>query len=173
MISEGIPKNPSSYMMSDIDSVTTEYVLSSRAKSLLPVFLQDHVKVNEGQNAVILSAPKEVLAKFREDVKQFDVPAAQIMIDVVMVELTDSASKQLGFDWLWSNAGKSASISPGSDLIYESLGTLTKAFTATLAALVERGQARVNANPRIATISGQTASWKCSGTCGSGPLGSV
>lgn len=159
MISEGIPKNPSSYMMSDIDCVTTEYVVSSRAKSLLPVFLQDHVKVNEGQNAVILSGPKEVLAKFREDVKQFDVPAAQIMIDVIMVELTNSASKELGFDWLWSNAGKSGTISTGTgDLAYESFGPMTKAFSVKLSALVENGQAHVNANPRIATVSGQPAS---------------
>lgn len=159
MISEGIPRNPSSYLMSDIDSVTTEYVLSSRAKSLLPVFLQDHVKVNEGQNAVILSGPKEVLAKFREDVKQFDVPAAQIMIDVIMVELTDSASKQLGFDWLWNNNGKGASISPGTgELSFQSFGQITKEFSVKLAALVENGQAHVNANPRIATVSGQPAS---------------
>jgi hypothetical protein len=159
MISEGIPKNPSSYLMSDIDSVTTEYVLSSRAKSLLPVFLQDHVKVNEGQNAVILSAPKDVLTKFREDIKQFDVPAEQIMIDVMMVEMTDSAAKELGFDWLWNNAGKSAEILSGSgDLLYRSFGHLTKEFTVRLNALIENGQARVKANPRIATMSGQPAS---------------
>lgn len=53
-----------------------------------------------------ISAPAEVLAKFREDIKQFDVPAAQIMIDVVMVEFTDSAAKELDFDLLWSNVGK-------------------------------------------------------------------
>ena len=159
MISEGIPKNPSSYLMSDIDSVTTEYVLSSRAKSLLPVFLQDHVKVNEGQNAVILSGPKEVLAKFREDVKQFDVPAAQIMIDVIMVELTDSASKELGFDWLWNNNGKGGSISAGTgDLVWRSFGPLTNEFSVKLTALVQNGKAHVNANPRIATVSGQPAS---------------
>ena len=68
MISEGIPKNPSSYLMSDIESVTTEYVLASKAKSLLPEFLQAHVKLNDGKNAVILSAPTEVLSKFRQDI---------------------------------------------------------------------------------------------------------
>jgi hypothetical protein len=74
MISEGIPKNPSSYLMSDIASITTEYVPSAQVKSLLPEFLQTHVKVNEGQNAVILSAPAEVLAKFGRDIEPFDVP---------------------------------------------------------------------------------------------------
>lgn len=158
MISEGIPKNPSSYLMSDIDSVTTEYVVSSKAKSLLPEFLQSHVKVNEGKNSVILSGPTEVLAKFRRDIKQFDVPADQIMIDVLMVEFTDTAAKDMGFDFLWSNAGKSGSTASGSgDIIFHSLGTLTKEFTANLTALVEKKEAKVHANPRIATVSGQNA----------------
>ena len=159
MISEGIPKNPSSYLMSDIDSVTTEYVLSSKAKSLLPEFLQADVKVNEGKNAVILSGPTEVLAKFRKDIKQFDVPAAQIMIDVLMVEFSESAGKELGFDFLWSNAGKGGSVSSGlGEIIFKSLGKLTQEFRATIKALAEKKLARVHANPRIATVSGQAAS---------------
>ena len=159
MISEGIPKNPSSYLMSDIDSVTTQYVLASNAKSLLPVFLQDHVKVNQEQNAVILSAPAEVLAKFREDIKQFDVPASQIMIDVLMVELTDSGAKDLGMDLSWSNAGRSVSSSTSAGgIILQTLSTLPIDFTARIHALVEKKKARVHANPRIATVSGQKAS---------------
>lgn len=159
MVSEGIPNSPSSYLISDIDSVTTKYVLASNAKSLLPVFLQDHVKVNEEQNAVILSAPTEVLAKFREDIEQFDVPAAQIMIDVLMVEFTDSAAKELGFDFLWSNSGKSAVTSSGSgDIIFEVLDTLPDKFITQIRSLAEKGKARVHANPRIATVSGQSAS---------------
>lgn len=158
MISEGIPKNPSSYLMSDIDSIATQYVLASDAKSLLPVFLQDHVKVNEEQNAVILSAPTEVLVKFRDDIEQFDVPAAQIMIDVLMVEFTDSAAKQLGFDFLWSNSGTSGSVSSGAgDVIFHVLDTLSNEFTAQIESLAEKKMARVHANPRIATVSGQQA----------------
>ena len=158
MISEGIPKNPSSYLMSDIDSITTEYVVSSKAKSLLPEFLQAHVKVNEGKNAVILSAPTEVLAKFREDIKQFDVPASQIMIDVIMVEFTDEAAKELGFDFLWSNSGKSGGSSTTTgEVIFRTLTSLPKEFTSSIKALVEERKARVHANPRIATISGQKA----------------
>jgi hypothetical protein len=159
MISEGIPKNPSSYLMSDIASITTEYVPSAQVKSLLPEFLQTHVKVNEGQNAVILSAPAEVLAKFGRDIEQFDVPPAQIMIDVLMVEFTDAAARELGFDFLWSNAGKSARTSSGTgEVIFRVLDALTDEFAATIKALEERRTARVHANPRIATVSGQQAS---------------
>jgi type II secretory pathway component GspD/PulD (secretin) len=159
MISEGIPKNPSSYLMSDIDSVTTEYVVSSEAKSLLPEFLQAHVKVNEGKNAVVFSAPPEVLAKFREDIKQFDVPASQIMIDVLMVEFTESAAREQGFDLLWANAGRSLATSSGvGEVVYHVVNTLPNEFSTALRALEEKGGARVHANPRIATVSGQKAS---------------
>jgi type II secretory pathway component GspD/PulD (secretin) len=159
MISEGIPKNPSSYLMSDIDSVTTEYVLSSEAKSLLPEFLQAHVKVNDGKNAVVFSAPPEVLAKFREDIKQFDVPASQIMIEVLMVEFSETAAHERGFDQLWANAGRSVSTSSGAgEVLYHVVNTLPNEFAAALRALEEKGGARVHANPRIATVSGQKAS---------------
>ncbi len=159
MISEGIPKSPSSYLMSDIDSVTTEYVLSSEAKSLLPEFLQAHIKVNDGKNAVVFSAPPEVLAKFREDIKRFDVPAAQIMIDVLMVEFTEAAARQLGFDLAGSHGGRGLSSSSGAGgLLFDVVSTLPNGFTAAIQALQQKQMARVHANPRIATVSGQKAS---------------
>ena len=89
IVSEGIPSKPSSYLLSSIDSIPTRYVQPSQAKSLLPIFLQEHVKTNYSQNSVVLSAPEAVLCKFRQDVEQFDVPAAQIMLDVMVVEFTD------------------------------------------------------------------------------------
>lgn len=158
MISEGIARNPSSYLLADIDSITTKYVLAPNAKGLLPVFLQDHVKINQEQNSVILSAPKDVLAKFRQDIEQFDVPAAQIMIEVLMVELTDSGAKDLNAILSLSNASDVATTdSLLGQITYRSVASLPKEFSAKLKALVETGQARVRANPRIATVSGQQA----------------
>ncbi|MDW8290383.1 MAG: hypothetical protein RMM06_06635 [Armatimonadota bacterium] len=159
MLSEGIPRSPSSYLLSDIDSITTQYVLAPNAKSLLPVFLQDHVKTNAEQNAVILSAPPEVLKKFREDIKQFDIPAAQIMIDVLMVEFTDSAAREFRAQWGWSNDRRSINVdSPAGQVTFRSVMTLPTEFFVNLRALVTQGKARVHANPRIATVSGQRAS---------------
>jgi len=158
MISEGIARNPSSYLLTDIGSITTKYVLAPNAKGLLPVFLQDHVKYNQEQNAVVLSAPKDVLAKFQEDIQQFDVPAAQIMFDTLMVEMTTSGAKDMNAILSLSNASDAAtSDSMQGQITYRSVGQLPKDFSAKLKALVEKGEARVRANPRIATVSGQEA----------------
>ncbi|MBI3944858.1 MAG: type II secretion system protein GspD [Armatimonadetes bacterium] len=159
MISEGIPRNPSSYLLSDIDSIRTQYVLATTAKSLLPVFLQDYVKVNQQQNAVVLSAPAEVLKKFREDVQQFDIPAAQIMIDVLMVELTTSDAREWALQFTEDAGHHRVRFEPGAGQV--SFGgvaaRLPYDFHLRLRALVEKGEARVRANPRIVTVSGQQA----------------
>jgi len=108
MISEGIPRKPSSYLLSDIKSIPTQYVQASNAKSLLPVFLQDHVKVNYEQNAVVLSAPTDVLEKFEQDIQQFDVPAAQIMLEILVVEFTDWDTDSYDLGIRWQSAGRGA-----------------------------------------------------------------
>lgn len=159
MVSDGIPKGPSSYLLSDIDAITTQYVLAPNAKSLLPTFLQDHVKTNLEQNAVILSAPAEVLRKFREDISQFDIPASQIMVEVLMVELTATGSKEFGLQADWTNAGREGSVKTEiGQVFFRTLATLPTGFAVQLNALVTQGKARVRANPRIATVSGEWAS---------------
>lgn len=158
IISEGIPKSPSSYLLSDIVSVTTKYVSPSQALQLLPVFLQGQVKVNTDKNSVVLSGPKPVLDKFQQDVAQFDIPAAQIMLDVNVVEFTDvntdSFASLLGYQN--GKIGVTTDSLTGQ-LTLNALTNLPMDFFSNLQALVEKRRARVRANPRIATLSGQNA----------------
>lgn len=159
IISEGIPKNPSSYLLSEIASVTTKYVAPSQAQKLLPVFLQGHVRVNTDQNAVVLSGPKPVLEKFRRDIEQFDVPAAQIMLDVLVVEFTDLDTDSFLASLGMSNARFGITTdSLTGNLVLSAISRLPQEFFIRLNALVSKRKARVRANPRIATISGQGAS---------------
>lgn len=159
VVSEGIPKNPSSYLLSDIDSITAKYVQAPQAKSLLPVFLQDHVKINAGQNAVVLSAPRAVLDKFTDDIQKFDQPAAQITLDVLVVELTDIDTDTFAAELGWANNGLGAFTDSLLGLIgFNSVTDLPRDFYVKLEALVTQGKARVRANPHISTVSGQPAS---------------
>lgn len=159
VVSEGIPNNPSSYLLSDIDAIRTQYVLAADAKALLPVFLQEHVKPNAAQNSVILSAPAPLLRKFREDIEQFDKPASQIMIHILMVEVTDTGREELESLLRWQNArrGFQSDTALGA-LTLRGVATLPEDFTLRLQALVTQGKARVRANPSIATVSGRRAS---------------
>lgn len=173
MISEGIPRKPSSYLLSDIKSIPTQYVQANNAKGLLPVFLQDHVKVNYEQNAVVLSAPTDVLDKFEQDIRQFDTPAAQIMLEILVVEFTDWYSAERDLAIRWHNAGRGAewgtldlpphdsALPPRmmGELILRGVADLPTEFRLRLQALVASRQAEVRAAPRIATVSGRWASF--------------
>ena len=159
VVSEGIPRSPSSYLLSGIDQISTKYVDASNARNLLPVFLQDYVKVNSEQNAVVLSAPNEVLRKFRSDIAGFDIPAAQILVDLLLVELTDTGLDALNLNLNYNNNGDGVFVSPGTGTVtYRALTSLKDQFFVNLQALQEKGRAQVRANPRIATVSGRRAS---------------
>ena len=158
IVSEGIPSKPSSYLLSSIDSIPTRYVQPSQAKSLLPIFLQEHVKTNYSQNSVVLSAPEAVLCKFRQDVEQFDVPAAQIMLDVMVVEFTDVDTDTFRAAIGASNADFGMSLnSLTGELSFQAICDLPTQFFSSLHGLVQARRARVRANPRIATVSGKQA----------------
>lgn len=158
IISDGMPRTPSSYLLSDIACVTTKYVAPSQAWQLLPVFLQGEVKINTDQNAVVLSGPKPVLEKFRQDVQQFDIPAEQIMLDVNVVEFTNMDTDNFAALLGYSNGkiGMTTDSLTGQ-LTLNALAQLPTDFFVRLEALVQQRRARVRANPRIATLSGQSA----------------
>ena len=158
IVAEGMPRTPSSYLLSDIASVTTQYVSPGQAYQLFPSFLQGHIKVNTDQNAVVLSGPQAVLDKFRQDVEQFDVPATQIMLDVNVVEFTDMDTDTFAAMLGYSNANLGVvTDSLTGQLTLNAIVDLPTFFFSQLQALVEKRQARVRANPRIATLSGQRA----------------
>lgn len=158
IVSDGMPKTASSYLLSDIASVTTKYVAPDRAQQLLPLFLQQHVKVNTDQNAVVLCGPKPMLEKFRQDVEQFDVAAAQIMLDVNVIEFTDVDTDVFAALIGHSNANFGViTDSLTGQVTLTAIADLPTQFFSQLRALVTKRQARVRANPRIATVSGQSA----------------
>ncbi len=159
IVSEGLPTSPSSYLMGDIAAVTTHYVQPARAKQLLPPFLHFHVKTNLAQNSVVLSAPAPVLAKFREDVKQFDIPAAQIMLNVLVVEFTDIDFDEFSarFGWQNQNLGITTDSLTGNATL-NAIVDLPKQFFIDLDALVRGQRAHVRSNPSVATVSGRSAS---------------
>jgi len=159
IVSDGTPNSPSSYLLSKTRSVTTKYVSPRDARQLLPTFMLGKVMVSTDQNALVFSGPQAVLEKFSQDVEQFDIPAAQIMLDVRVVEFsnidTDSFASLLGY----SNAqfGITTDALTGQ-VTLNALANLPTEFFANLQALVEKREARVIANPSIATLSGKTAS---------------
>ncbi len=158
MISEGVPTDLATYHLSGTQSYRMQNTQALTASGLLPNFLFSYVKVNSEQNAVVVTAPTQMLAKIGSDLNRVDIPSPQILVEVIAVELTNTTDKSFG---ITLNNIAHTSITnvdvPSGTITYNTIGTLPKNFLLTLQALEQNGKARVRARPQMAVVNGRTA----------------
>ncbi|HEX8834255.1 MAG TPA: hypothetical protein VF719_08640 [Abditibacteriaceae bacterium] len=158
MMSEGVPTDLATYHLSGTQSYRMQNTQASTASGLLPNFLYSYVKVNSEQNAVVVTAPTQMLAKIGADLKKLDVPSPQISVEAIAVELSDATTSDLGLSIGNPSRGSFSSINSATGgVTYNTIGTLPKLFEANLRALELKGKARVRARPQMAVVNGRTA----------------
>jgi type II secretory pathway component GspD/PulD (secretin) len=182
MISEGVPNDLATYNMSGTQSFPMQYVRAYTASGLLPTFLYSYLHVNPEQNAVVVTAPRQMLGKIEHDLKKIDVAPQQILIEALAVEYasTRDADASLDFARLGRDTGFAWDSASGevqyekwdeADNIEEATddnepragsqwvlaGRLPHDFESRLSALVEKGRADVKARPRMVTLNGREA----------------
>jgi type II secretory pathway component GspD/PulD (secretin) len=146
------------YNLSDTASFRMQNMQAQTASGLLPNFLYSYVKVNPEQNAVVVTAPSEMLAKIGADLQKMDIPPPQILIEAIAVELTDTKDVDIGLRLGSPTNNSFSSIdTPAGVITYNTIGTLPRAFEVNLRALELSGKARVRARPRLAVVNGRTA----------------
>ncbi|MGQ9729875.1 MAG: type II secretion system protein GspD [Candidatus Zipacnadales bacterium] len=175
MISEGVPNDLATYNMSGTQSFRMQYVRAYTASGLLPTFLYSYLHVNPEQNAVVVTAPRQMLGKIERDLKKIDVAPQQIMIEAIAVEYasTKDAEANLSFARIGATRGFGWNTASG-DVDYERwqaennteenaasqwilVGRKPHDFEGRLNALVNQGRADVKARPRMVTLNGREA----------------
>ena len=166
MLSDGVPRDLTTYNRSATSSFPMRYLRAEDAKELLPTFLTKYVQSNEEQNAVVATAPAQMLEKIQKDLKSVDVPPPLIMVEVVAVELTNTKSDNSDLSWLYRSDEQQFGTDTATGKVnFEDAdpGYLTRTVAntsklkATLQALTAAGRARIRSNPRIAAVNGKSA----------------
>lgn len=140
------------------------------------------VTIDQGGNRLIVVTSPRVIAEIREIVKVMDVPARQVMLEARVVEVSTDDAKRLGIDWgllsrqgfvFFEGSGDSTVSSgtdvtnldnientPGSSDIFmlRNFSRSPQVFRVAIDLLIRNGNARVLANPKIATLNGRPAS---------------
>lgn len=57
------------------------------------------IEAEERMNAVIISAPPGVVAVLKNVIKQLDIRRAQVLIEAILVEVTETKQAELGVEW--------------------------------------------------------------------------
>lgn len=177
MFSRGVPQDLAAYRLSGTASFPLRYTRAQVASGLLPTFLYSYLHVNEEQNAVVVTAPQQMLDKIRSDLAAVDVAPPQILIEVIAVEFTNAADldvvlrmargdvtgRTTGFEddegnfepgdpelWLETD-------SRSGRIDYSTVGDLPYDFEARLRALETEQRANIRAAPRMVVINGHQA----------------
>ena len=123
--------------------------------------VNDNIAVDRRLNAIILTGTPDVVAGLRETIEKLDVPVASVILETQIVELSDTAARNIGLDLSPDGSGIVANASAsGVGYTSRSLNTAQGqvTFQANLYASVSEGNARIIAKPRILAQSGQPAS---------------
>jgi type IV pilus secretin PilQ/predicted competence protein len=162
--------------------VELKYADANEVQASLKTLSAD-IQVDPGGNRLIVVTSPRVISEIEEIVRVIDVPAQQVMLEARIVEVSTDAAKKLGIDWDMVNRqpivvqegephGKAQRGGlPDSINWFRGKGGLKGLFTAgpewwregyawatALDLMIHDGNARVLANPKIATLNGREAS---------------
>lgn len=110
------------YSASESRRVYLKYLRAVDALDLLPNFLMQYLRADEGSNSIVVTGPGPLADRVAEDLAKLDVPSPEVLVEVVTVEYTsghdlaralqlerylgdfgaalDSLTGDLGFLWL-------------------------------------------------------------------------
>jgi type II secretory pathway component HofQ len=169
MFSRGVPQDLAAYLHSGTNSIRMRYTRAQAASGLLPTFLYSYLHVNDSQNAVVVTAPQQMLDKIDRDLKAVDVASPQILIEAIACEFTDTRDLEKVLQAFRGDVTGKLDPDYGiptfadifdtgtGEIAYSNIGGLPHDFEARLLALEAAHKARVRAMPRMAVMNGQSA----------------
>ncbi len=160
--------NPTFGLLSEMEIFKTNYVPAGTVARMLSNFFQPFVKVDEVLNTLVVTGSPEMLRRVAADIERIDTPVRQVMMEVLVVELTNDARRALGTEWHWElERAPGESPSGVLELMVGALRSTTSlsyqfpsgiaSFLLSLRPMVESGAASIHANPRIVAMDGHEA----------------
>lgn len=160
------PDSPSFSRLSVTEYFHPNYLKVKELQSLISEFYQPYLKINEEINTLTITGSPEIVKRLKEDLIKFDQPQCQVMIEALVIELSEEGKKSLGVTW-GSMLEGGFSVYPPSTFDYKRSiagkgswdlsGTLSTDLMVRINTLISEGKAKVRANPRVATLEGKQA----------------
>jgi len=157
-----------------ITEIKPQHISVEETVESLPSQYKQYLTSNISQNLLVYEGPSDVLTRLHEHIEIIDKLAPQIMVDLLAVELTDEANREIGLDWTYTQ-GHIGLLQPTGSLIsdltstagnvmagtgqifYQGVGSLPREFFIRLNALVSDGKGSILANPRTVATNGKEA----------------
>ncbi|HTV72420.1 MAG TPA: secretin N-terminal domain-containing protein, partial [Candidatus Acidoferrales bacterium] len=159
--------------LNDAPSTTAQDIASAVTQSLGQMASGLHVTVMQNSSEIILTGDPASIRLAQELIAKLDVPPPLVELDTEVLEIDGSLAKNLGLEL--PEAAVSTTFEeiqptpnpygiPGQMASIQPITRTPMQLTAQLNLLVQHGDGRVLADPRIVTLSGHTANFQAGDT---------
>jgi len=117
--------------------------------------LSDIIAIDRRLNAIIVIADDATTEAIQKAVEQLDVPLRSVLLETEIVELTDSAARNVGIDYTSASGSLAAATLTSTS---QQVPNASLSLQAQVFAEVSKGQGKILAKPSILALDGRTAS---------------
>ncbi|WP_457441719.1 type II secretion system secretin GspD [Pseudomonas sp. TE3786] len=82
-----------------------------------------NIQASDATNALVVTGPPEVVDAVEYIIKKLDIRRAQVLVEAVIVEVTEGAGRELGIEWRTSDSAKGGDGLYGGTLFRDGTGT--------------------------------------------------
>lgn len=164
LVGSASPTSPNFTRMADVARLSLRHTQAQDVYSLLSPAYQQYITADPVNNVLVVTAPQVLMNQIIANIAIIDQPTSQIMIEVMVVEMSVGKAKELGMRWRWNSFGFDVGdpllSTTGSSSGERNTMSWTEASTLDLAnvrLLIANNDAEVRANPRVSTLNGRDA----------------
>ena len=154
------PRSPSFQYLVETESIKLQYISESEARALLSPIYDDYLRSSFERDVISITGPRELIERFKEDIKAIDRPLQQVLIQAIVTEISHDALKEYGINLLdfskegSTNQWKGVSFSSELGEFVDTLAFRTNFLDygdllAQLRLLESEKKAEIKANPKI------------------------
>lgn len=139
-----------------VERVPLRHLSPESARLLLPDFLLPLLRADRESNALLVTAPPQLVARIKRDLARLDQPRPQVRVETVAWEFSSTADANFVLRAARVTARGSQSIETDTGAVSIRLERgQRESFAATVEALAARGRARLRAAPFVVVASGE------------------
>ena len=154
------PASPIFERITESETIKLDYITASHAVELLPPYYENYIRTTDAADDMLtITAPKNVIENFKEDLKKIDNPEPEILIEVLVTEISTEVIKERGMDLFGlttTEAGESYSIDYDGIFNLQAAGPAGQ-LLAQIKLLEQQDKAEITANPSIRVSNKETA----------------
>jgi type II secretory pathway component GspD/PulD (secretin) len=157
------PGSPSFDELADCQRVYLHYITARHLRECLPQELRLYVSSGDRDTEVLVFAPPEKMERIMGIHSRLDVPRRQVVLEALVVELSEEGGRALGIDWEYAGRDTLISLTEAAEGfigVARHTSIDERAFRTcmiTLRMLVSEGLAAIRSRPRVATLNGEKA----------------